>query len=798
MKARSHKSSKDEHHPLQGHGLKYVKDWSISDFQGRHHIAYYSNKDFPVSGTQHNAEINHIKDKAADVKRFEDAIDAYGYRRRAKLIIKDKMSKISSDVEMGLRVGVPMQKITDTIDKKQTVLHNTRVCGDAKHEINRFYNSVCKGRYHYVGYAMTAGFESIDYQDPETGDTGLHVAVRNCDLLTVEELLKYKANPELKNNIGNYPIHDAWWFHNTNPVGRSKEERIDQENKTCEIIHKIFSYGGYPNVQDQSGNSPLHIAVRYGHLRAVLLILGFQANYCVLNEDGDSPIVLAQKFHRHEILGILNGWVYIKTACVHADFTTLWKKFFEDYYQSMITTATAEAVLFDLDMESNNKALERNNTSAYPIDDSLLREAYQRTKQQRITKVPLPWETDWKFFKSYCEEHQIFDKLSKMQNVDRDGYYKEGMVKKKKEIMEEIENDDELKVAQLAHLDPFRPNTASRPYSRQDYCRGSSTSDLPEKKVKIKQSATAAVEGGGTSDTNVDRDGNGDARNVSRSNQAVARPMSSTQERRLHVAKVVGLDGKFNKFTKRPSTQSAILLPLRSAVAPYEGTEEEGNVRRILSSQGKEYDLVKTETSILNRTLGIKPKVSTDSIGAYCEELGHKELNGREALFQKLTGDRSALEDAELQVTKAAAKKLSDRLESIFKSKINLSSDGRRALYAEPDLLPQSTKLNVIQSLIKAKADEQERQRLKKATSHKEGSQQDLTEALGSEHAKTISADNSLSGEETTAINWQQRTTLKHLFAKPVVVYGKGRVTSTFAARQPLTHPWADVSTFYT
>ncbi len=83
----------------------------------------------------------------------------------------------------------------------------------------------------------------------------------------VEELLKYKADPDVKNKLGYLPIHGAWQFWKKKRVGdryRTKEEREKQEDDTYAILKHILSYNAYVDAQDIFGNTALHMACRLG------------------------------------------------------------------------------------------------------------------------------------------------------------------------------------------------------------------------------------------------------------------------------------------------------------------------------------------------------------------------------------------------------------------------------------------------------------------------------------------------------------------------------------------------------
>ena len=91
---------------------------------------------------------------------------------------------------------------------------------------------------------------------------------------TVEELLKYKADPDVKNKLGFFPIHEAWMFWKKKHDGekyRTREEREKQEEDTTTIVKHILSYKGYVDAQDIDGNTALHVACRLGSVIYILV-----------------------------------------------------------------------------------------------------------------------------------------------------------------------------------------------------------------------------------------------------------------------------------------------------------------------------------------------------------------------------------------------------------------------------------------------------------------------------------------------------------------------------------------------
>ena len=69
------------------------------------------------------------------------------------------------------------------------------------------------------------------------------------------------------------------------------------------------------------------------------------------------------------------------------------------------------------------------------------------------------------------------------------------------------------------------------------------------------------------------------------------------------------MDAKFNHFTKRPCTASAMLVPLRTGNAPLENTEEEYNTIRLLSMTDAEATARQPDkkTQVRNRNPANRP-----------------------------------------------------------------------------------------------------------------------------------------------------------------------------------------------
>jgi hypothetical protein len=127
---------------------------------------------------------------------------------------------------------------------------------------------------------------------------------------------------------------------------------------------------------------------------------------------------------------------------------------------------------------------------------------------------------------------------------------------------------------------------------------------------------------------------------VKRTDYGQIQDFAATQlgQRRLHLAHKVALDAKFLTFTKRLTTSSALLLPLRTPHAPHLGTEEEGSRMRAIVSQGPDYEKFEKykTTDKFAEMVGIRKVPKKSVLGAYAEECAFSKPNDRDALYERL------------------------------------------------------------------------------------------------------------------------------------------------------------------
>ena len=138
---------------------------------------------------------------------------------------------------------------------------------------------------------MCGHLEATDYllsigADPNIknnlGETPLHQAADNSQAKLVKLLLKYKANPNSQQNgkpylDGNTPLHQSAF---------KGDERI---------VSILISNNADPNIQNfVFGKTSLHYAVEYGHEEVVKILLNADANKNIKDNTDRSPLDIAQ------------------------------------------------------------------------------------------------------------------------------------------------------------------------------------------------------------------------------------------------------------------------------------------------------------------------------------------------------------------------------------------------------------------------------------------------------------------------------------------------------------------------
>ena len=552
-------------------------------------------------------------------------------------------------------LGEPIRESENILKEREKILEFTQhpTYNDSLAEIKKFIKNVEQGRYHYVGFAVSHGFESIDYQDPETGNAAMHIACRLGFPEVVEELLKYKACPDMKNKLGNYPVHEAWMFWETENPLRTKEKREDQERRTCEILLKLFSYGAFVDAQDLNLQTALHIAARLGPTRAVKIILTFQADITIRTKTGHNATQLAEEFHQTESFRLLSSWDNIRPHFTHADFHVVWHKFLQDYEAVMNSHKPAQQILAELELSNNARHMGRDSKlSGLIIDDPLLQSAFLLARAEKNSLPPKPWEPGWK---RYVKSIPIKPAANSLEG-------KLDLLKPKVVINEKLKSKykEPSAVEIRRNMLPERelPLTWDERYNQPKIDEEDDTNGQQDDVSEMGNSLKEGI-GGSEEESKKKKDDNFEVSFVDsffgvekKVKKVIHYEKSEMRRRRTDFAQRVALDSKYLNYTKQPVHESAMGLPLRTHKAPLDGTEEENNPMRYILSQGIEFeDLAKYRSkNKLKDLYGIQKTPEKNSIGAYSEEISLIQMHERDKLFYKLHNIKSLLNTSTVNI----------------------------------------------------------------------------------------------------------------------------------------------------
>mmetsp|Transcript_24785 Transcript_24785/g.41291 ORF Transcript_24785/g.41291 Transcript_24785/m.41291 type:complete len:904 (-) Transcript_24785:1746-4457(-) len=659
------------------------RDWNTHDFMGMYHFGRFTNQKTPVPGTQVSIERGYLEGLEKREKDRADVVDANIKRAREKLRVKTESAQLNTRIYFDTIVGVPMDSAEEILYERDDILHDPHIAQDSAKDIKRYLKNLSLGRHHYVGFAASSGFKSINYQEETWGNTALHLAVKNGHVAATEELLKYKADFDIINNLGNRPVHEAWFFWKTH-ANRTKEERESQEQTTCDLLLKLFSYGAFVDGQDQQGNTPLHIACRLGPTKAVKVILSFKADCNIRNNANQTPADVAVQYGQEESYRLIASWTLVAHELVRLDFHVIWRKFLQDYEAVISTHKSAETILGEIGMSSSVRKMQiGGDKNQVRIEDPLLLSAYEQAKL--TNPKPKPWEKDWKSFVRLSEASGVLDLKSELENLEKQ---RMGLKTKKKggaaakklfRVKRDAATADKPtptpRPRLLQSMKSTNANTDTNTNTNASVSSGSSnimittTTQLPQLQNKSGSlgaqgqdigtmsgtaSSTGVIEGDRVGIEGVDEEeeeDNEDLYNVVKTDYGHIQDFraSTLGQRRLRLAEKVALDAKFLKFTKRFTTDSALMIPLRTPQAPLDGTAEENDEIRRIVAQGPDYDKFRKYKvhDTFAEMVGLRHAPPTSTIGAYTQELGSTVASKRDDLYDRLILPKAEnLEDA--------------------------------------------------------------------------------------------------------------------------------------------------------
>lgn len=109
-------------------------------------------------------------------------------------------------------------------------------------------------------------------------NTPLHIAMVEPKPEIIKLLLDHKANPNIKNPHKVTPLH----------LAACKKDGL-------EAVLLLIKAGAKINRADKYGNTPLHIASRYGHKEIVEALIHAGANINAMNNEFQMPLSIAKK-----------------------------------------------------------------------------------------------------------------------------------------------------------------------------------------------------------------------------------------------------------------------------------------------------------------------------------------------------------------------------------------------------------------------------------------------------------------------------------------------------------------------
>jgi len=121
------------------------------------------------------------------------------------------------------------------------------------------------------------------------GESPLSMAVMNGSYETVISLLESGANVNAANIRSETPLHLAACFG------------------YVDICKELLRYGGWIDTEDDCGDTPLHWAVREEQREVIELLLNCGADPNHLNEDDESPQMLAESVSSESIVNVFDS-----------------------------------------------------------------------------------------------------------------------------------------------------------------------------------------------------------------------------------------------------------------------------------------------------------------------------------------------------------------------------------------------------------------------------------------------------------------------------------------------------------
>eukprot|EP00041_Stephanoeca_diplocostata_P017302 m.345229 g.345229 ORF g.345229 m.345229 type:complete len:673 (+) comp20660_c0_seq1:138-2156(+) len=147
------------------------------------------------------------------------------------------------------------------------------------------------------------------------GSSALHHACQFGKTYVLMMLLDAKGDPHHKNSFGDTPLDVAARFdrrevvsflidHDNSIIASTRSIREATRSGKTEIVKVLLDFGMDPGAQDpETGDSPLHISVRFFRVAVTELLLSFGADAFLKNAAGETPLGMVENYpesHPHK------------------------------------------------------------------------------------------------------------------------------------------------------------------------------------------------------------------------------------------------------------------------------------------------------------------------------------------------------------------------------------------------------------------------------------------------------------------------------------------------------------------